>query len=140
MRPALAAAALVLALIGLRGGEARAQGVQSPYGLVQCNASVNYGAATVGNTELIPAQANKRIYVCNYIIDSGAGSQTAGLVYGTGTACATGTTNLTPGWTLASNQAIVDNLTDAVLQTALGAALCINATGAVTARVSYLQQ
>ena len=109
---------------------------------MQCNASVNYSAATAGTTELVSAQANKRVYVCNYIMDSAGGTQTVSLVYGTGTACATGTANLTPGWSLGANQGLVDNVTDAVLQTAVGNALCINVVGSgqIAARVSYLQQ
>jgi hypothetical protein len=121
-------------------GSAWAQAGPSPYGQVQCNKSVNYDAATVGATELVPAIAGAIVYVCNYIIDSAGGAQTAGLVYGTGTNCATGTILMTPNWTLASNQTIIDNITDAVLQTGVGNALCISANGAVKARVSYLQR
>ena len=121
-------------------GSAWAQAGPSPYGQVQCNKSVNYDAATVGATELVPAIAGTIVYVCNYIIDSGSSTQHAGLVYGTGTNCATGTANLTPIWNLASNQSIIDNVADAVLQTSAGAALCINSDGAVVARVSYLQR
>jgi len=100
--------------------------VQSP-----CNATAIYDASTNGSTELVALTSGKTIYVCGLSILSG-GTANVKLIYGTGTACATGAANMTPAWQLTAQVGLVQpNVPPAALATAASNALCINTSAGV---------
>lgn len=72
-----------------------------------CQKSVVYDAGTNGSTELVALQSGLAIYVCSYTLFS-AGTVNVSLVYGTGTACVTGRTSLTPAYQFTAQTGIVD--------------------------------
>lgn len=107
--------------------------------LRHCNASAIYDASTSGSTELVALTAGKTIYVCGYSILA-AGTVNVKLIYGTGSACATGATNMTPAYQLVAQAGIVDGSPIyRGLKTAASNALCINTSAgiAVQAIVYY---
>lgn len=109
----------------------------------QCTGSKVYDASTSGRTELVALSAGRPVYICSLALWAGAVATNVGLVYGTGTACATGETALTPMFQLAANTGII---VDAGLWNGLtapaGNALCIktSAGNAVQGLVTYVQQ
>jgi len=95
---------------------------------IQCNAAAQYSSSVAGTTQLVPLATGKAIYICGYDISAAAGS-TLQLVYGTGSNCGTGTTNVTPAFT-------PTNTNDSSpffrgLLVPLSNALCLTQTGAV---------
>jgi hypothetical protein len=68
-------------------------------GIIQCDKFAQAAIATATNTQLVALSGVTKVYVCSYAIEIQGVVTTAGtgkLVYGTGTACATGLTNITP--------------------------------------------
>ncbi len=108
---------------------------------IGCDKSVLYDASTTGSTQLVALVSGQVIYVCGFVIFSGA-TANVDLRYGTGTACATGPTKITPAFQLtAQTGASYGNGEGVVAQTAAGNALCINSSAAVAvqALVTYTQ-
>jgi hypothetical protein len=108
-------------------------------GLVQCDSTAVYDASTSGSTELKALTSGRSIYVCGYSIMSG-GTVNVKLIYGTGTACATGSANMTPAYQLTAQAGISDNAPFyRGMKTASANALCINTSAgiAVQAIVYY---
>ncbi len=111
-------------------------------GHIGCDNSVVYDAATSGSTQLVAAVTGKTVYLCGFVIFS-AGTANVKLQHGTGTACGTGTTALTPAFQLtAQTGASYGNGEGVVAKTASGNALCMNSSAAVAvqALVTYTQQ
>lgn len=73
-----------------------------------CRASVVYDASTNGSTVLVTGRAATQIYLCGYTL-VGGGTATVKLVYGTGTACATGETAITPAYSMLAQTVIPDS-------------------------------
>lgn len=114
------------------GAQAGASGATTR--MIACDNTVVYDASTSGSTELVALTSGKTIYVCGYSILSG-GTVNVKLLYGTGTACATGPNNMTPAYQLTAQVGIVDSSPFfRGLKTAASNALCINASGAVAAQ------
>lgn len=110
-------------------------------GLVACNSTAKYDASTSGSTELVALASSQTIRVCGFNIIAG-GTVNVKLVYGTGTNCGTGSTNMTPAYQLTAQAGMVDHTPFwNGLATAASNALCINASGAtaVQAMVYYTQ-
>jgi len=107
-------------------------------GLIQCDSTAIYDASTNGSTELVALTAGRTIYVCGFTIMA-AGTVNAKLIYGTGTACATGATNMTPAWQLTTQVGLVDGSPfSRGLKTASANALCINTSaGIATQAIVY---
>lgn len=121
------------------GAQAGASGATTR--LIQCDSTAVYDASTSGSTQLVALTSGKTIYVCGYSI-MGGGTVNVKLIYGTGTACATGSANMTPAYQLTAQAGIVDKSPFySGLKTAASSALCINASGAVAAQaiVYYAQ-
>lgn len=74
-----------------------------------CNTSLIYDASTNGATQLQASNTSGTglLYICGYTFFA-AGTVNVDLVYGTGTACATGTTKLTPAYQFTAQTGIVD--------------------------------
>lgn len=100
-------------------------------GLIQCDSTAIYDASTSGSTELKALTSGRTIYVCGYSIVSG-GTVNVKLIYGTGTACATGSNNMTPAYQLTAQVGIVDGAPfSRGLKTASANALCLNTSAGV---------
>lgn len=100
-------------------------------GVIQCDKSITYDASTSGSTELQALTAARTIYVCGYTV-AAAGTVNVKLIYGTGTACATGSNNLTPAWQLIAQAGVGDASTFwRGMKTASANALCINTSAGV---------
>jgi hypothetical protein len=103
--------------------------------------NINLGAGT-GNTELVALNGSDLIYVCSFVYTTG-GADTPQLIYGTGTACATGETDLMTLNLAAAGDGLVENGGGAVITKApAGNALCLERTNSVTAmgRLGYVRQ
>jgi hypothetical protein len=103
--------------------------------------NINLTAGT-GNTEIVPLSGTTVIYVCAYKLIVGGADGTQ-WIYGTGTACATGETDLdTSNFSAAGDGAGETGGGNLVLFRApSGKALCIERTNSVTlsGRVTYAQ-
>lgn len=94
MRKLIGIAALAVALALGGASPSHAQGGPLPS---SCNKAKVYDASTNGATQLVPA--GSVIQICGYVI-WGGGTATVKLVYGTGVACATGETAITPAYSV----------------------------------------
>jgi hypothetical protein len=105
---------------------------------VICQDSVKIDTATSGNVELVALTASETIYVCayNWVVSAAVSVQ---LIYGTGSACGTGETDLTGPYAHVANGGISVTGTNALMKTAAGNALCIELSAAqqVSGFVSY---
>jgi hypothetical protein len=72
---------------------------------VVCNGSAFVEVTTQTTVQVVAGQANKSIYVCGFVVNSG-GATTARLVHGLGTNCATNPGNLTPAFKLTNGDSI----------------------------------
>jgi hypothetical protein len=96
-------------------------------GLIACDSSIVYDASTNGSTQLVGLTSGQTIYVCGYSIGVGAVATNVKLTYGTGTACASGTTSLTPAYQFAANGGVTDRSPFySGMKTAVANELCIN--------------
>ena len=105
------------------------------------DASVSISVATNSTTQLIAANASKRIYVTSFLLQS-AGTASVSFNYGTGTNCGTGTTALTGTMAMtAQNVIAMGTGLGAVLEVPIGNALCIvnSASVQVSGAMSYAQ-
>lgn len=105
-----------------------------------CNRSKIYDASTNGATQIVaPGGA---ILVCGYSFFS-AGTVNFGLVYGTGTNCATGQTNITPAYQFTAQTGMSDNSPFfRGMNAPPNNGLCVNASAgvAVQAVIYYFQE
>ena len=84
-----------------------------------------------GNTELVALTAGQTIYICDVVL-SANGTVTATLIYGTGTACGTGETNILPQDLTA--QVGYTGSFGGRLKGAAANALCLDLSGAVAVK------
>jgi hypothetical protein len=99
--------------------------------MIQCDKSAVYDASTNGSTELQALTSGRSIYVCGYSLST-SGTVNVKLIYGTGTACATGTASLTPAYQGVAQWGIVDGSPFfRGMKTASANALCINTSAGV---------
>lgn len=103
--------------------------------------TVAIDTAASGNVELVALNGSDLVYVCglSVVVDGAVDIQ---LIYGTGTACATGETNLTGIWGFAANGGIA--LPSAGVPQFIvpaGNALCVETSGAVqtSGHVTYVR-
>jgi hypothetical protein len=75
-----------------------------------CRQTAVYDASTNGSTALVTGRTTANIRICGFNIWA-AGTATVKLVYGTGTACATGETAITPAYSLTTQTGIADSAT-----------------------------
>lgn len=102
--------------------------------------NINLTAGT-GNTEIVPLSGSTLIYVCSFafIIGGADGTQ---WIYGTGTACGTGETDLATFNFAAAGDGIAMANQQPMFKAPAGKALCVERTNSVTLSgfVSYVQQ
>ena len=104
--------------------------------------SVVISTATSGNVELVAISGSTTIYVCGYSVVA-TGAVAVQFIYGTGTACGTGETNLTGAMPFAANGGIaMSNGGGMQFKTAASQALCIELSAAVQidGHVTYVQR
>ncbi len=112
-----------------------------------CNHFAQLQMTTATTTQIVALVAGAEVRICSYAIQGSTTSTatTLKLVYGTGTACASGTTSLTPAWNMpASSTALPFTQGHGVgelFQTPAGDALCAtnSAAGTVNISVTYAQ-
>ena len=139
----LGAIALLLAPVAL-GQANTSQPLQTQ---TNCNNFAQLQMTTATTTQLVALVAGQKVRVCAYAIQGSttATATTLKLVYGTGTACPTGTTALTPAWNMpASSTALPFSEgkgTGELFQTPAGNALCAtsSAAGTVNISITYAQ-
>lgn len=108
-------------------------------GLIACDSSIVYDASTNGSTELIALTSGRTIYICGHTLFAG-GTVGVKLTYGTGTACATGKTGVTPKYPLTAQVGLVENSPFwNGIKTASANALCLETDAgiAVQALIKY---
>lgn len=137
MRKLLLGAALVLGFAGIITPRMGVHAEQ-PSGNT-CNKSQIYDASTSGATQIV-APGNP-ILICGYSFLA-SGTVNVGLVYGTGTNCATGQTKITPAYQFTAQTGMSDNSPFFRGMNALAnTGLCINTNGAVAVQaVVYYYQ
>lgn len=97
--------ALLLALASAVPAAAQGGGAQPTV----CNKFFAVSQAATALTKIITGVAGQNISVCGVVLNSGAAASTAGLSYGTGTNCGTGTTVWLPVVSLPINGLLVDS-------------------------------
>jgi hypothetical protein len=104
----------------------------NPDQLPVCNRTVIYTGDVTGGFVLLTGPANKQIYICGFTFFSN-GSVNLGLVYGTGAACGTGTTKMTPAFQMGTQSTIVDDTSayQGMLPVPESNSLCLNASAEV---------
>lgn len=123
---------------------ALAMGARSGANLVavtQASASVPIGISTATTTQLVALASGQVIHVTSWDVVAG-GAGTFRLVYGTGTNCGTGTTNLTGAYPLIANAGLSKGGgLGPILVVPAGNALCAVTSAAVTmdGSLSYTQ-
>lgn len=75
---------------------------------VRCNAVKLYDASTNGATVLVPGLGKNTAYICGFTLWAG-GTATVKFEYGTGSACATGETAITPAFSLVAQTGLLDS-------------------------------
>lgn len=110
-------------------------------GLISCQSAAIYDASTTGSTQIVGLVSGKVVYICGYTIVAG-GTVNVKLVYGTGSNCATGATNITPAFQLTAQAGAVDGSAYYRGLNAIASnELCINASGAVAVQaIVYYSQ
>lgn len=110
-------------------------------GLISCDSTAFYDASTSGSTQLVALSSGKTIYICGQTIMA-SGTVNVELDYGTGAACVTSPTKITPAWQLTAQTGVNDNATFwSGLKTAASNELCIKTSAgvAVQALIHYTQ-
>jgi hypothetical protein len=131
--------ALVVALVLL--STTRALGQSIGPGPAYCGKSFFVSAGATAMTQQVAPVAGARVVICGYVLNAGAAAATFLLSYGTGSNCGTGTTALTPTFSLPINGVVANRGVTVGEATAVGSALCytITGTGPMNAVVYYDQ-
>lgn len=113
--------------------------VVGPANAILCGrtATSSTGAAT---TRLVTAVAGQRVYICGWDVGAGAAAGGFQFVHGTGSSC-TSSTAFTAAYTLAINTYAAARNDFAMMQSAVGADVCVITTGTgPTAVTLYFSQ
>lgn len=76
---------------------------------IVCNKFFQVSQGAVALTKIISGVSGTTISLCGWSANAGAATGTFALSYGTGTNCGTGTTSITPVYSLAINGVLVDH-------------------------------
>jgi hypothetical protein len=127
--PSFVVVAAILSALAFGGWGVHAQSAASwPFIGVQ---SVKIDTATSGNVELVALTSGQSIYVLHWDVMA-SGTTSFQLIYGTGTACATGETDLTGPYPLIAQTGLsVGDGYGALMKSASGNALCLENSAAV---------
>jgi hypothetical protein len=99
-------------------------------GIVQCDKSAYYDDSSAGMTKVITGVASRKIYICGYVIATGATATNVDIGSGTGTNCGTTYTQMEPAWQLGINDKIgaISPFWNGLVSVNAGEDLCINAS------------
>ena len=109
--------------------------------IIQASASVKIDMSTATTTQVIAAVGGQNIYITSWDVIAG-GTGNFKLVYGTGTNCATGTTDLTGAYNLTAQAGIAKgNGLGPVLTAPVGVAVCVvnSAPVQMSGSIAYTQ-
>lgn len=99
------------------------------YQFTACDQSAQASITATTTTELVALVSGRRVRVCSYQISAGNSTAAAKFVQGTGTACATGTADLSPAFDLAANSGFTRGSgIGELFGTSTANALCLNVT------------
>jgi hypothetical protein len=106
-----------------------------------CNKSFVVSAGATAITQIVAPVAGQSLHLCGYDLNTGAAAGTFQLSIGTGSNCGTGTTSVTPAFSLGVNGVLVSRPGGVWYSSPVGSALCytITGTGPMNALVSYGQ-
>lgn len=93
---------LVLSFVLVGSPAVEAQRVATP---VTCSSSAVINTALAATAQLAALSGTRKIVVCNFTL-TGGGATTYKLVYGTGSNCVTGTTDVTGAFELGDNTSV----------------------------------
>jgi hypothetical protein len=100
-------------------------------GVIACNESAAISVSSSGNNEIVALTSNLVIYVCSFSLVV-RGTVEVQWIYGTGSACATGETNLTGPYSFQVREGISQGSgLGTLFRTAESNALCLELSGAV---------
>lgn len=104
----------------------------------ECTLSKTVTVTAAATTEIVPLFAGRSVHVCGFTITQ-ATAGSAKFVYGTGSNCGTGTTDLTAAMVMPTNGSISNAAGQGSLfRTAVSNALCLTAaTGNITGFINY---
>lgn len=125
--------------IGNTGALAKSSG--SLTAVIQGDANAFLDMSTATTTQIVALSGATKIYVTGYVLHA-SGTTNAKFVYGTGTNCATGTTQITPNYNFAASDGIAHgNGLGVVFTVPSGNALCVvnSAAQVLSAAVSFTQ-
>jgi hypothetical protein len=117
-------------LLGTRADGGLAAGTAALTAPISCTDTAVISTASSGNVQLVALTTSETVYVCGWSVVA-TGTVAVQLIYGTGSACATGETDLTGAYPLVANGGLVDRGDFAVMRAAASNALCIELSGAV---------
>jgi hypothetical protein len=100
-------------------------------GIIQPDSSAIINMSTATTTQIVGLTSAKKIFIAAWDVVA-AGTGTIKLVYGTGTDCGTGTTDLTPAYSFVANAGIAKGMGFGVIYTVPASnALCVTTSAAV---------
>ena len=118
----------LLSTFGLLGlvwaGPTLAQTTGGPPNQIICNKVASFSGVAV-STQLVAAITGQSIFVCGWHVTNTAGSGTFQFTTGTGTACATGSANVTPALNVTSSAPSADHVDYATISSSMGNAFCV---------------
>lgn len=126
----IAVAAVILIAVTAHGPAVEAQPqFRTP---ISCTSAVPITINTITTTQLVGLTSGQTIHICGFVLHS-AGATSAKLVYGTGTNCATGTTDITPLFTFTTTPSNVTygSGIGRVAGAPASNAVCVNNTAAI---------
>lgn len=100
-------------------------------GIIQADTSAIINASTATTTQLVALTSTQKIYITAWDVIA-AGTGTIKLVYGTGSSCGTGTTDLTPAYSLVAQAGLTKGSgLGPILVVPASNALCVTTSAAV---------
>lgn len=98
---------------------------------ITCDNFTPFADSSSGSKQLVALSSGKTVYICGYNMVA-SGTVSVKLLYGTGTNCGTGSTDMTDAYDLTAQNGIVDHPGEYNgLKTAVSNALCVNLSAAV---------
>lgn len=110
------------------------------YPVLACDSSAVINVTAGATLEIVSTTGSRSVRVCAFSLSSDTASSTARWVHGTGTNCATSTTNVTGAYSMGANTVIAyGSGVGELFKTVTGRNLClVAATGNITGLLSYV--
>ena len=101
-----------------------AQTTGGPPNQIICNKIASFSGVSVA-TQMVAAATGQVIFVCGWHVTNTAGSGTFQFSTGTGSACGTGTVNVTPALNVTSSAPSADHIDYATVSSGVSGAFCV---------------